>query len=403
MLDVDRVRRELLRRVMSALARVWIRIKPRKASELRAQRAWLIGGSAGKVYGDNSAALHRYLRRTYPELPVYWVINRDSPDVASASANGPILFRNELNTYMRAHLAAVHVISHGVQDVPGCGSRSTGALKVRLGHGLTALKRTRPRTGHSNQSANAVFDLVPVCSDFERSHKLEWDIPPDRLVVTGIPRFDDLLVRQREHPTQPTRILYMPTWRDSLVSAADVTDTAFYRGLQGFLEHHDLHDLLDRHDATLDVYLHVNLAPYLGGFDARLEGSRVRQITMSDPQRLFAEASMLVTDYSSVAWDFLYLDKPVAFYHLEGDDYDQTRGGYLGADDGLPGPVAESPEEVVKVLDDHLSGALRADPSHRELMRKWQATAFAFRDERNAERVTAAIFEALGRRCRGLD
>lgn len=390
-------RREAARRAKAMLAWAWIRTHPREAARLRAEGAWLLGGSVGKVYGDNSAALHQYLRRHHPELPVYWVINRDSPDVEAARAHGPVLFSDEVGTYARAILAAVHVISHGVHDVPVCSSSlSSGALKVRLGHGLTALKKTKARTGHTEASANAVFDLVPVASEFERSHKLEWGIMPEKLVITGLARFDTLLAQQRAHPADPRRLLYMPTWRDGVASASDWEATPFFEGVNGFLTNPALHRLLERRGATLDVFLHMNLDPYVRGLDERLRGTPVRRIAITDPQRLFAEAGLLITDYSSVAWDVLYLDKPVVFYPFDVEDHERDRGGYLDPEVGLPGPVACTPDVLIDTLEAYLSGTLMEDPGYRARVARWQRKAFAFRDDRNAERVTQEILKRLG-------
>ena len=393
--------RELRRRTKTALARAWIRTHPRDAARIRAQRAWLLGSAVGKMYGDNSAALHQYLRRQHAQIPVYWVINRDSPDVATATANGPVLFTDEVSTYVRAMLAAVHVISHGIHDVPGCGSsHSAGALKVRLGHGLTALKKTRPRLGHTNASANAVFDLVPVCSEFEQTHKMEWGIDPARLAITGIPRFDTLLAAQRTYPAERRRILYMPTWRDNVPRASDGNRRPCFQGIIEFLCNPALDQLLEHYDATLNVFFHMNIGEKdrAAILDERLWSRRVRRARLSDPQRLFAEAGLLITDYSSVAWDMLYLDKPVIFYQFDVNEYSSDRGGYVSLRSDLPGPITHTADETICALASYLSGELTAQAEYAARTMRWQQKAFAFRDDRNCERVTAEIIRLLGSR-----
>jgi glycosyltransferase involved in cell wall biosynthesis/CDP-glycerol glycerophosphotransferase (TagB/SpsB family) len=392
--------RELRRRQLLVLARAWILANPSAVASIRAESAWLLGNAGGKFYGDNSAALHQYLLKSRPDLSVYWVIDPDSPDVEAARALGPVLFTDDVMTYVRALLARVHVISHGVHDVPGCGylRPGEGALKVRLGHGLTALKKTKPRRGHTVETANAVFDLVPVCSEFERSHKLEWGIAPERLVVTGIPRFDTLLAKQRAYPADPRRLLYMPTWRDAVTSASEWEATPFFRGLTGLLCDARLHRLLNEQGATLDVFLHINLQAHVRGLDERLEGTPVRLIKVTDPQRAFAEAGVLITDYSSVAWDVLYLDKPVVFYHFDLAEHAGDRGGHVAFDDTLPGPSLRTPEALIATLEQHLRGTLRTQPGYAERMARWQQTAFAFRDDGNSARVTSAIMKLLEER-----
>jgi glycosyltransferase involved in cell wall biosynthesis len=392
--------RELRRRKLVLLARAWMLANPSAVASIRAESAWLIGNAGGAFYGDNSAALHQHLLKFHPELSVYWIIDRNSPDIETARALGPVLFTDDMMTYVRAFLAHVHVISHGVHDVPGCAylGAGEGALKVRLGHGLTALKKTKPRRGHTVESANAVFDLVPVCSEFERSHKLEWGIAPERLVVTGLPRFDTLLAKQRAYPADPRRLLYMPTWRVAVASASEWETTPFFRGVTGFLCDARLHRVLNEQGATLDVFLHINLQAHVRGLEERLQGTPVRLIKVTDPQRAFAEAGLLITDYSSVAWDVLYLDKPVVFYHFDLADHSGDRGGHIAFDDTLPGPSLPTPEALMDTLEQHLRGTLMAQPGYAERMARWQQTAFAFRDDGNSARVTAAIMTLLNER-----
>jgi CDP-glycerol glycerophosphotransferase len=340
------------------------------------------------------------MRREHPEFSIYWVINRDSPDVEKAMAIGPVLFADCFKTYVRAFLAQVHVISHGIHDVPGCWSQhSARAIKVRVGHGLTALKRTKPRFGHSDTSANAIFDLIPVCSEFERVHKLEWGIDPRRLVITGIPRFDTLLALRRKLPSHPRRVLYMPTWRDGSAGASDWRSTAFFQGVRKFLKHPTLRMVLSRRDGELRVFFHMNMARHADQVREDIDDDRIQIVTDSDPQRLFVECGALITDYSSVAWDVLYLNKPVMLYQFDRDDFEACRGGYLAADE-LPGPVATTAEGMIQILDDYLSEKLASQSDLIERTEQWQKKAFAFRDDRNCERVVAEILKLLDERSR---
>ena len=346
----------------------------------------------GRAYVDNSSALHRYVRRERRDIAAYWAIDRDSPDLAAARAQGPILLRDTREAWVRGLLAAVHIISHGVHDVPACASsRSRQAVKVRLGHGLTALKRTRPRRGNANRSANAPFDLVPVASDFEKAHKLDWEIDPDRLVVTGLARFDTLIERNRESADDPTRIVYMPTWRD------DSDPEALRAAIGGLLTDASLHTLLDRQDAKLDVFLHVNFGRAFRDETARAGGGRIRFPVVSDPQPLFAKAGLLITDYSSVAWDMLYIDKPVIFYQFDPERFAQARGGYLEPDE-LPGPLARDPTALIPLIETYLTGAWRYDRGWMERMSTGQQRAFAYRDSNNCARVVTEIERRLTER-----
>jgi CDP-glycerol glycerophosphotransferase len=384
--------RETKRQMLLAQALAWIATHQRAARRIRAERAWIFGASVGRAYVDNSAALHRHVRRERPDIAAYWAIDRDSPDVEVVRALGPVLFRDTREAWVRGLLAAVHVISHGVHDVPACASlRSRHAVRIRLGHGLTALKRTKPRRGHDNRSANALFDLVPVASEFEKAHKLEWEIDSGRLVVTGLARFDTLAARNREIADDPKRIVYMPTWRDE----ADPDDLR--QAIGGFLTDPVLRALLERHEGRLDVFLHVNFGHGFRDEMASAGGGRIGFPSLSDPQPLFAESGMLITDYSSVSWDMLYINKPVIFFQFDSERFARARGGYLEPST-LPGPLAHEPATLIPLIEAYLTGAWRKDSQWTRKMHEGQQRAFAFRDEKNCARIVAEVERILATR-----
>lgn len=359
---------------------------------------------SGRAYADNGAALHRHLVENYPQLKVYWVIDQDSPDAGKVRQIGPVLYRRALEAYIYGLQAQVHVISHGLADVPTCSSSlSDHALKVRLGHGLTALKRTRGSPWRSVEAKNRGFDLVPVSSEFEKRHKMEWGIDPGRLVVTGLPRWDELVRKAEYYRSQPgagapARILYMPTWRDWLPRGEGAfRETQFYHHLRDFLLHPRLRSLLDRHDAVIDVQVHVIMRQHAPTIARELAGlPRVQVLPPdADPQDALARSRLLITDYSSVAWDFLYLDRPVLFYQFDVEEFSRRRGSYIELRD-LFGPIAHDADTAVGLARTFLESNFEPGP-YRPRMEEWQRRAFRYRDTRNCERVVQAILEQLGR------
>jgi CDP-glycerol glycerophosphotransferase (TagB/SpsB family) len=394
------VLRELDRRAKLYIAflagKVWS-----KARAIRQERCWLLGGMSGKAYADNSAALHRYLIRERPDIHAYWVIDRDSPDVDRARQAGPVLFRDDLRTYVYGLLAQVQVISHGLADVPTFGSSlSNRAVKVRLGHGLTALKRTGGSRLRSVAAKSRFFDLVPVSSEFEKEHKASWGIARERIVVTGLPRFDELLRKDSLFRSQAdaagARILYMPTWRDWLpADAAHLRATDFYRQVMALVLHPDLNRCLADHNVVLDLHLHILARHHQQAIGQELAGlSQVRLLPAGeDLQEAIVRSGLLITDYSSVAWDFLYLDRPVLFYQFDAEMFKRHRGAHIELHD-LFGPITADPDTAVALTCHFVETGFDCH-DYRQQMERWQGTAFPYRDDRNCERVVSAILARL--------
>jgi CDP-glycerol glycerophosphotransferase (TagB/SpsB family) len=323
--------------------------------------------------------------------------------VTKAERVGPVLYQESLCTYVRALLARVHIISHGLHDIPGCGSAlSKETIKVRLGHGVTALKRTKGSVIRGVESKNRVFDLVPVSSAFEKAIKRSWGIDEDRIVITGLPRYDELLRKSNLHHdtsvsgAPAARILYMPTWRDWLPqSKSRFRKTEFYRQICSFLLHPVLNELLADRNVLLYVHFHIGMRQHLDSL--RREVSTRSSVRLwpqgQDVQDAIAVSSLLITDYSSVAWDFLYLDKPVLFYQFDVETFEQHRGAYVDWDT-LFGPVAHDADHAIALTRRFVETNFDCG-EYRIPMESWQKKAFQYRDARNCERVLSAILERL--------
>jgi CDP-glycerol glycerophosphotransferase (TagB/SpsB family) len=138
----------------------------------------------------------------------------------------------------------------------------------------------------------------------------------------------------------------------------------------GFLPHPNLQPLLPH----LDLPAHVEKVTYEG-----------------DVQDLFARTRVLITDFSSVAFNAAYLDRPVVYFQFDEDVVlgggHVGRGGYFEyRRDGF-GPVTSTPAEAVQATIDALGhGRTPASPYAERI-----AATFPERDGRCCERVVAAI------------
>jgi CDP-glycerol glycerophosphotransferase len=164
-------------------------------------------------------------------------------------------------------------------------------------------------------------------------------------------------------------ILYAPTWRDDREQIVDFVDPVALAAAA------DAVVLVRGHSRTL-----------LPGRDA--EGPRVIDVTgFPDTALLLLVADALVTDYSSVMFDFSVTGKPMYFLVPDMEHYrGELRGFYFDLAAHAPGPVVRSQEELV----DALSG----DPAdHAERYAAWRAKFNARDDGRAAERVVTRILD----------
>jgi CDP-glycerol glycerophosphotransferase len=164
-------------------------------------------------------------------------------------------------------------------------------------------------------------------------------------------------------------LLYAPTWRDDRSEIVDFVDPVA---------------LADAADAVVLVRGHSRTLRE--GRDA--EGPRVIDVTgFPDTSLLLLAADALITDYSSVMFDFSVTGKPMYFLVPDMEHYrGQLRGFYFDLVARAPGPVVRTQDELVAAL---------ADPSadYDERYRIWRAAFNARDDGHAAERVVARILD----------
>ncbi|MCW3745261.1 CDP-glycerol glycerophosphotransferase family protein [Enterococcus gallinarum] len=95
----------------------------------------------------------------------------------------------------------------------------------------------------------------------------------------------------------------------------------------------------------------VKVHPYI--YKTLSRNERIKHILIPDsldPNEVLSIVDLLITDYSSIFFDFLVTDKPIIFYVWDRDLYEADRGMYL-PESVLPGPVAETVDELIDLIE----------------------------------------------------
>jgi CDP-glycerol glycerophosphotransferase (TagB/SpsB family) len=141
---------------------------------------------------------------------------------------------------------------------------------------------------------------------------------------------------------------------------------------------------------------HSRTARYAGGE----RGGRVVDVTtFPDITELFLATDVLVTDYSSVMFDFAVTGRPMVFFVPDLDSYDQIRGSYFRLADTAPGPLLGRPEDVAPAVRD----AGRHEHRYTARYRVWQERYVPWDDGQAGRRVLSALFAAAPRSAGGGD
>ncbi|MEU0242144.1 CDP-glycerol glycerophosphotransferase family protein [Nocardiopsis sp. NPDC006198] len=190
------------------------------------------------------------------------------------------------------------------------------------------------------------------------------------VLETGYPRNDIFFSPDREAIAERTRrrlglpegkkvVLYAPTWRD---------DKYYTRGKHKLDLHLDLRRMYEKlgDDHVLLVRRHprvVDSVPIVGeGF--------VHDVSLyPEIMELFLVTDVLVTDYSSMMFDFANTGRPMLFFTYDLEGYrDNLRGFYFDFEETAPGPLLTGSDDVIGALLDIDEVARRAEPSYRSFV-----------------------------------
>ncbi|MEE2035606.1 CDP-glycerol glycerophosphotransferase family protein [Nocardiopsis sp. CT-R113] len=210
------------------------------------------------------------------------------------------------------------------------------------------------------------------------------------VLETGYPRNDIFFSPDREAIAERTRrrlglpegkkvVLYAPTWRD---------DKYYTRGKHKLDLHLDLRRMYEKlgDDHVLLVRRHprvVDSVPIVGeGF--------VHDVSLyPEIMELFLVTDVLITDYSSMMFDFANTGRPMLFFTYDLEGYrDNLRGFYFDFEETAPGPLLTESDDVIGALLDIDEVARRAEPSYRSFVDRF----CPLDDGRAAARVVDRVF-----------
>lgn len=355
---------------------------------------WLLGAWNGDRFADSPKAL---LENLGPEAGVraVWLSRRRDVVAHVRAAGFEAHDAHSLMGYWLSLRAKVGIICTGRADL---NRFVTPPVLVNTWHGI-ALKHVmfdyrmgkpmslRRRFFHGIfpfERNNPPCDLT-VCSEGERARMASaFRLDESRVHVTGLPR-NDVLLRKRlvAQPGTRPRIVYMPTHRKT--GAGDVTSWL----LDAMPE---IEAWLEVHDAELLVRLH-----YYHASEAGSGSPRVRWMTdpALDVYELLTECDVLITDYSSIMFDFLLTDRPVVLGAFDLEEYVQDeRGMYFPYADIAPGPIGSTWAEVL----DHCEDAIRSPELWAERRARVRDELHQHQDGRATARVLELVRELSGSR-----
>ncbi|MDI2588280.1 CDP-glycerol glycerophosphotransferase family protein [Psychrobacillus sp. NEAU-3TGS] len=317
----------------------------------------LVGGNLGEKYEDNASVFHRYLIEHHrEEMDIYWMYDPKTTYIKEQRIPNAVAlgsFRNYLLFFKANYSIHGHSIAYDIApSIDKYIFLNKKTIMIHISHGIECFKKILIQKEDVPLLARCNF--FNCASQYEKNIKLhEWGIPEEKLIVTGMARFD------RFGPNRPSKkvkhILVMFTWRETLfdLSEEEFLASNYFQSTLKIFQDKRMEALISFGQLHLKVMLH----PFMKKFEhlfrnIDISGGEVKfysfdEISIGDE---IIEADMLLTDYSSISWDFLYMNKPIIFFTFDQEEFLKMRGSYLDLDKDLYGYKANTIDEVIEFM-----------------------------------------------------
>lgn len=349
------------------------------------KQIWLIS-ERGFDARDNGYVLYKYIITNHKDINAFYIISKESPDFYKIKQLRNYVIYGSLKHYCLYIAAKVRMSTHVYSFAPGNYIGEYFKLKnhhkkidVFLQHGISHHKISFLEKNNNNCDlficgAKPEFEYINNCCGY----------PEGVAKYTGFPRFDNY------HPFyKKKQILIMPTWRQYLNSCSlnDFLKTDYFIKWNGLLNSQSLEMLSKEYNFNIVFYPHVSMLEYSHLFKSNF--IKIVSFNNQDIQDLLKESSILITDYSSVSFDFAYMRKNIIYFQFDKQEFYEKhykKSYFIYERDGF-GPVCENEFDVIKALEDSLKSDCKV-PSNIQMKIN---NFFPLYDSNNCERVFQAI------------
>lgn len=215
---------------------------------------------------------------------------------------------------------------------------------------------------------------VVTSSLTEARHFIELgNYPEEVLYITGLPKFD-----KNTLSSTADRIVIMPTWRPWEYNEAryDFTETKYYKMIERIID-----AIPQKYHEKITVLVHPLFLDAVRGKDYPLKQYISTESKYDD---ILKETKVLITDYSSIAYDSFYRGSNVIFYWEEKDEslenYGENTKLMLNISNAF-GDVCMNPQDLSNCIENNIKGG--QDPKYVENYRE----IVTYEDGKNTDRL----------------
>ncbi len=340
---------------------------------------------------DNAFFFFEYMVKNHPEVNCAYVIDKNSADFEKVKKLGKTVEPNTFSHMLAFAAAEVRISTHYMGYAPDtyrfAVMKKLGLIlgkDVFLQHGIMA------NDAKELHYPNAKPDLF-ICTAGDEYKFIKENFGHKDGVVKkiGLCRYDSIKNNAKK------QILIMPTWRYFLrnLSDAEFIKSDYYKNFYEILTDKNLNSALSKHGYEIILYLHYELQKFSHLFKTDLQNVKIADFENYGVRELLMESSLLVTDYSSVFFDFAYMRKPILYFWFDEEKFFATQydKGYFGCRKDGFGRVVKTKGEVVNFLINKLEIGMKNDEVYSERADKFFGEEISCRCEKTYREILNII------------
>ncbi len=351
--------------------------------------------------GDNGEAMFRYVQRYHrDEAECYFAVDPLSDSGKKLSKVGKVIPPGG-KEYKKLYWKGAVMVSSQAEDWifrPYKGGTEAykdlayGTQFVFLQHGIT-----KDDLSDWLNRANKNIRLLVTATrmEYDSFIKGKYGYTEKQVKLTGFPRYDKL----RSKPQKKITVLL--TWRYYLVELPDESGkrqvkedyyTSTYREMLEYLTGNpEFVSLVEQYGYQLQIMLHPCMEEIRESLQKNSDAGTVFLPYNCSYSDIFSESDLIITDYSSVAFDFAYLRKPVIYYQQDKEEFfggmHMYKQGYYDYQENGFGEVVSHKEQLSSIVKSYLQNHCEL----KDMYRKRIEQTFPYCDRKNCERVYRQI------------
>lgn len=354
---------------------------------------WLFMDRVDKA-GDNAEAFFKYCIRKNDGIKKYFIISKKSNELKDIYGN--IVSYGSYKHKILLVLASKVISSH--VDVPmrepfrgkGAILRNLSDFKfVFLQHGII---KDDLSDWLNKYNKNIDIFITSTHEEYKSILNGSYGYTKENIKLTGLARYDYLNNKKRIK-----QIIIMPTWRNSLVNpmneigeieySYEFKESDYFKKYNDLINNEILISSCIKYGYKMIFMPHPNMKAQLIDFNINDNVNMISEY--NDYNKLLTESSLLITDYSSVAFDFAYMKKPILYYQFDYNDVFKKYGshiykkGYFDYKNMGLGNICYNEETLIVNIIQILKNKCIMEKKYLDRVKKF----FTYDDNNNCERI----------------